>query len=156
MSNTQGESCCDCADGSYSDSRATVAVAEEVQNSFLNETDAYSLGAVLLCLLFGINFTGRQRNLTLFINQASWPTRPVDLLLRLIATNLLTPDPQLRWDTRQLVQVFHDHRALLAEFYSAFYPWLYTNPSMVPNLHLIYNLTEEGHEFSYQEQSNIL
>ncbi|GFO12131.1 hypothetical protein PoB_003863600 [Plakobranchus ocellatus] len=37
MSNTQGESCCDCTYGSYSDSRATVAVAEEVQNSFLNE-----------------------------------------------------------------------------------------------------------------------
>ncbi|GFO50715.1 hypothetical protein PoB_007722000 [Plakobranchus ocellatus] len=108
-----------------------------------------------VCYL-GLISPGRQRNLTLFINQASWPTRPVDLLLRLIATNLLTSDQQLRWDTRQLVQVFHDHRALLAEFYSAFYPWLYTNPSMVPNLHLINNLTEEEHEFSYQEQSDIL
>ncbi|GFN96515.1 tkl family protein kinase [Plakobranchus ocellatus] len=120
------------------------------------KTDAYSLGAVLVCLLFGINLTGRQRDLASLINQAIWPTRPVDLLLRLIATNLLTPDPQLRWDTRQLMQVFTDNRDLLAEFCGDLQPWLYTNPSMVPNLHLINNLTEEEHEFSYQEQCNIL
>ncbi|GFO12130.1 hypothetical protein PoB_003863500 [Plakobranchus ocellatus] len=114
------------------------------------KTDAYSMGAVLVCLLFGINFTGRQRNLALFINQVSWQTRPIDLLLRLIAINLLIPYPQLRWDTRQLVQVFNDHRALLVEFYSAFYTWLYTNSSMVPILHLIDNLIEEEHGFSQQ------
>ncbi|GFN96253.1 hypothetical protein PoB_002275900 [Plakobranchus ocellatus] len=60
----------------------------------------------------------------------------------LIATYLLTPDPQLRWDTRQLGQVFLDCQDVLDEYYDDVQPWLY------------YNLDMLAHSAPYQQQSN--
>ncbi|GFO50714.1 hypothetical protein PoB_007721900 [Plakobranchus ocellatus] len=140
MSNTQGESCCDCTYGSYSDSRATVAVAEEVQNSFLNEVHLNKVA----------NLRGPN---TLVCQSDQHPYRPI--VLKFFHRNSM----RFLRETRAIGRLRHSNviEWLNTGPHPDFnMPWLYTNPSMVPNLHLINNLTEEEHEFSYQEQSNIL
>ncbi|GFO30394.1 hypothetical protein PoB_005689900 [Plakobranchus ocellatus] len=51
--------------------------------SEITTTDAFSLGAVLMCLLIGVDWTGRQReDQDLLANCANWPHRPVFNMLR--------------------------------------------------------------------------
>ncbi|GFO06449.1 serine/threonine-protein kinase ht1 [Plakobranchus ocellatus] len=47
------------------------------------KTDAFYLGAVLMCLLVGFDLTGHQRNvLHLLTNGANWPNKPVFNMIR--------------------------------------------------------------------------
>ncbi|GFO04292.1 hypothetical protein PoB_003079700 [Plakobranchus ocellatus] len=104
-------------------------------------TDAFSLGAVLTCLLVGFDLTGHQRNdLHLLTDRPNWPHGPVFNMLRRMLQNLLNPIWQDRWDVGQLIrELIENHEWIHLTFELLPTSTRYGPPSRRRNLHPLAN-----------------
>ncbi|GFS23283.1 CAMK family protein kinase [Elysia marginata] len=69
------------------------------------KTDTYSLGAVLLCMLFETKLRA-QTNLEALIKIAQWPDMDIANILRKMLRNMVKNSPERRWDTADIFMHF--------------------------------------------------
>ncbi|GFO43619.1 AGC family protein kinase [Plakobranchus ocellatus] len=97
------------------------------------KTDAFSLGALLMCLLVGFDLTGHPRNdLHLLTDRPKWPHGPVFIMIRRILQNLLNPIWQERWDVHQVIREIFENRAILGEFFGT-HEWIHLCFQLIPD-----------------------